>query len=414
MEYATARQLVEKYLNNTLTAEERQQLLLMTEDANNAALMQLLQEMLADEAMAHAPVDEERLRHSLMKVLEVDKPIVQPLEVDKRIAQPQREVPQPVRGLYIFKTTWLRYAAAVILIAGIGTYVWLKNADQHTPYANNTDRLPPVDDIVPGGKKAVLTLADGSTIQLDSAANGQLATQQGSQILNRNGQIIYTPVSGEQSMLAYNTLRTPRGGMYQLSLPDGTNVWLNAASSISYPVVFSGKERIVKITGEAYFEVAPHAQMPFKVQINETNLIEVLGTQFNVKAYTDEDFISTTLLQGAVRVASNGKKMTLKPGQQAQASVEQLSVKALGQAGISKAMAWKEGRFNFQDADLQEIMRQLSRWYDIEVVYEKGIPDLEFIGEIERSLPLSEVLKGLKMSGVKFRLENGKRLVVSP
>lgn len=394
MENATVRQLVEKYLNNTLSGEERQQLLLMTEDANNAGLMALLQEMLADEAIAHLPVDEERLRHSLMKVLEVDKPVIQ----------------KPVRRMPV----WLRYAAAAILIGGIGTYAWLKNTDQHTPYANNMNRLPPVDDIVPGGKKAVLTLADGSTIQLDSAANGQLATQQGSQILNRNGQIIYTPVGGEQSVLAYNTLRTPRGGMYQLSLPDGTNVWLNAASSISYPVVFSGKERIVKMTGEAYFEVAPHAQMPFKVQVDETNLIEVLGTEFNVKAYTDEGFISTTLLRGAVRVASNGKKATLKPGQQAQASVEQLSVKALGQAGISKAMAWKEGRFNFQDADLQEIMRQLSRWYDIEVVYEKGIPDLEFIGEIERALPLSEVLKGLKMSGVKFRLENGKRLIVSP
>ena len=154
--------------------------------------------------------------------------------------------------------------------------------------------------------------------------------------------------------------------------------------------------------------------MPFRVKVNETNSVEVLGTHFNVKAYTEEELISTTLLEGAVRIASNGKKVTLKPGQQAQASVKQLSVKALGRNGISEAMAWKEGRFNFQDVNLQEIMRQLSRWYDIEVVYEKGIPDLEFIGGMERSLPLSEVLKGLRMSGVNFRLENGKRLIVSP
>jgi ferric-dicitrate binding protein FerR (iron transport regulator) len=148
--------------------------------------------------------------------------------------------------------------------------------------------------------------------------------------------------------------------------------------------------------------------------VNDKNIIEVLGTAFNVMAYHEEPFINTTLLQGAVRVTNNAKQVTLQPGQQAKAAAGQLSVKTLDQAGISKALAWKEGRFNFQDASLQEIMMQLSRWYDIEVVYEKDIPDIEFIGEIERSLPLSDVLKGLKMSGVNFRLENGKRLIVSP
>ncbi|QEH40475.1 FecR family protein [Chitinophaga sp. XS-30] len=400
MEYPVVRQLIEKYLHNTLSDEEKLQLLRLTEDANDPSLIALLQEMLAETPEAHLPVDEERLRLSLMKVLEVDKPVA-----------PQG-VPVKYRRMRAISTTWLRYAAAVILIAGAGTYLWLKDADRGTPAATNA--AIPGDDIVPGGQKAVLTLADGTVIQLDSAANGQLAVQSGSQIMNSNGLISYTPSGSEAHVMAYNTLRTPRGGTYQLSLPDGTRVWLNAASSISYPVVFSGKERIVKMTGEAYFDVAQDAQAPFKVKVDENNLIEVLGTQFNVKAYKEDDLVSTTLLEGAVRVAGNGKQLTLKPGQQAQASVEQLSVKTLGQAGISQVIAWKEGRFNFQDAHLQEIMRQLSRWYDIEVVYEKGIPDLEFIGEIERSLPLGEVLKGLKMSGVNFRLEKGKRLVVSP
>ena len=396
MKDAAVRQLVEKYINNTLSAEERQQLLHMTEDADNAALMELLHGMLTNDQVPPIPVDEERLRRSLIKVLEVDKPRVK------------------VRRMRIFKAPWARYAAAVILVAGISTYVWLKDTDRYKPSAKNTVTALAVNDIDPGGQKAVLTLADGTAIVLDSAANGQLATQQGSRILKKDGQVIYTPAGDGQGAPAYNVLRTPRGGMYQLSLPDGTKVWLNAESSISYPVVFSGKARQVEMTGEVYFEVAPDAQMPFKVKVNETNLIEVLGTQFNVKAYTEEDVISTTLLQGAVRVASNGKKINLKPGQQAKASAAQLSAKTIGQTGISEAIAWKEGLFNFQDANLQEIMRQLSRWYDIEVVYEKGIPDLEFIGEIERSLPLSEVLKGLKMSGVHFRLEKGKRLVVSP
>lgn len=400
MEYPAARQLIEKYLHNTLSDEEKRQLLRLTEDANDASLMALLQEMLAEAPEARLPVDEERLRLSLMKVLEVDKPVA-----------PQG-MPVKYRRMRTFSTTWLRYAAAVILIAGAGTYLWLKDADRGTPAVTNA--AIPGDDIIPGGQKAVLTLADGTVIQLDSAANGQLAVQSGSRIMNSNGLISYTPSGGEAHVMAYNTLRTPRGGTYQLSLPDGTRVWLNAASSISYPVVFSGKARIVEITGEAYFDVAQDAQAPFKVKVDENNLIEVLGTQFNVKAYKEDDLVSTTLLEGAVRVAGNGKQLILKPGQQAQASVEQLAVKTLGQAGISQVIAWKEGRFNFQDVHLQEIMRQLARWYDIEVVYEKGIPDLEFIGEIERSLPLGEVLKGLKMSGVNFRLEKGKRLVVSP
>ena len=406
MKDAAVRQLVEKYLNNTLSDGERQQLLSLTEEGNHAALMKLFQEMLADDAAPLVPVEEKRLRQSLMKVLEIDKPTI-PLQPEMEGARIK------VRGMRFFRTAWVRYAAAAILVAGISTYVWLKDTDRYKPSAEKAI-IAAVGDIDPGGQKAVLTLANGTAILLDSAANGQLATQQGSRVIKKDGQVIYTPVSGGQDLPAYNTLRTPRGGTYQLSLPDGTKVWLNAESSISYPVTFAGKERLVEMTGEAFFEVASHAQMPFKVRINKTNLVEVLGTQFNVKAYAEEEVIRTTLLEGAVRVAGNGNKIVLKPGQQAQSSSAGLLTKTLGQEGILETIAWKEGLFNFQDANLQEIMRQLSRWYDIEVVYEKGIPDLEFIGEIERSLPLSEVLKGLKMSGVHFRLEKGKRLVVSP
>lgn len=388
MDQTTAKALIEKYLHNTLSDEERLQLLRMTEDAD-PALMELFQNMLAEETTA--PVDEERLRRSLEKVLEVDRVAAQP----------------PIR---VLKTAWLKYAAAAVLLIGAATYVWLKNK----PAAESSIAALPVTDVAPGGQKAMLTLSDGTAIALDSTAGAQLPSQQGHQVLNKNGQVIYAPGNGEQGATAYNTLRTARGGTYRLTLSDGTTVWLNAASSISYPVAFSGKERLVEMTGEAYFDVAPHAQMPFRVKVNNDHVVEVLGTQFNVKAYADEDMVSTTLLQGAVRVAGNGQRVTLKPGQQAQAFARQLSVKTLGQAGIAQAVAWKEGRFNFQDAHLQEIMRQLARWYDIEVVYENGVPDLEFIGEIERSLPLSEVLKGLKMSGVNFRLEEGKRLVVFP
>jgi ferric-dicitrate binding protein FerR (iron transport regulator) len=398
MKYETARQLIEKYLNNTLSREEKQQLLDMTEAGNDGTLIRLFQEMLSNEASAEEAADEQRMKQSLLDILAVDKS----LDAGK------------VHPMHRRKNAWMRYAAAAALLACmLGAFLWPQKKD-HVPAPLANNNAAPATDILPGGKKAQLTLADGSVIQLDSAGNGALATQQGSQVVNKNGEVIYTPGGNAQDMIAYNTLRTPRGGIYQLSLPDGSKVWLNAASSISYPVAFRGRERLVEITGEAYFEVAPHANMPFKVKVNDKNIIEVLGTAFNVMAYHEEPFINTTLLQGAVRVTNNAKQVTLQPGQQAKAAAGQLSVKTLDQAGISKALAWKEGRFNFQDASLQEIMMQLSRWYDIEVVYEKDIPDIEFIGEIERSLPLSDVLKGLKMSGVNFRLENGKRLIVSP
>ncbi len=393
MEYTRVKQLIEKYFNNTLSDEEREQLLQMTEDKNNASLMKRFQEMLADDAGTPVAVNQERLEQSLAKVLDVDKP------------RSTRRV---------LNLSWLRYAAAVLVLGGIGIYAWLKSVDQYEPAATTTGTQSYVNDVAPGGQKAMLTLADGRTILLDSAADGQLVSAPGIRILKKGGQLIYTSLGDDQEAMTYNTLKTPKGGMYQLSLPDGTRVWLNAASAISYPVRFTGKERVVEMNGEAYFEVAKNARMPFKVKINDKNSVEVLGTHFNIKAYADENVISTTLLEGAVRMASDGKRSTLKPGQQALASVNQLSVKTIGETGISKVMAWKEGRFNFQDANLQEIMRQLSRWYGVEVVYESKIPDLEFIGEIERSLPLSEVLRGLKMSGVNSRLEKGNRLVIFP
>ncbi|MBO9153489.1 FecR family protein [Chitinophaga sp. GCM10012297] len=386
---------IDRFAQGTISKEEWEILQdLLRQPENSAALDEILKEQLEQFAAAPAiyPDVVKRVQEGVAA------------QISREKAVPMRPVP----GVH-FLRRWGWAAASIILIAAIGAYFLTARKKDLQPPLITANTM----DVVPGKTGAILTLADGTTILLDSAANGRLATQQGSQVVKKDGQIVYTP-GGDEGVAAYNTLRTPRGRMYQVTLPDGTKAWLNAASSISYPVVFSGSERVVAITGEVYFEVAPHAQMPFRVKLNETGSVEVLGTHFNIKAYEEEELVSTTLLEGAVRVAGNGKKVILKPGQQAQVSSKQLSVKTLGQQGISEAMAWKEGRFNFQDADLQDIMRQLSRWYDIEVVYENGIPDLEFIGGMERSLPLSEVLKGLKMSGVNFRLENGRRLIVSP
>jgi len=192
-------------------------------------------------------------------------------------------------------------------------------------------------------------------------------------------------------------------------LPDGTQVWLNAASSITYPVAFTGKQRNVKISREAYFEVMQDKEKPFVVEVDGGMPVEVLGTHFNVNSYTDEGAVKTTLLEGSVRV---GQGVVLKPGQQVWADGQRLSVRS--NINMDKVMAWKNGLFNFEDASLQEVMRQLERWYDITVVYEGRIPDIQFEGEISRNINLSNLLRVLARAEVKFRLEEGRRLVVLP
>lgn len=313
-------------------------------------------------------------------------------------------VTAPVRRIHIMRR-WGWAAAVLVLLVSAGAYFLLKPSPAKPVMAA-------VADIAPGSNKAVLTLADGSEMLLDSAGNRTI--QQGGTAIKQTGGNLQYNATGGEAAGSYNTLTTPRGGQFRITLPDGTKVWLNAASSLHYPTAFTGNERKVSITGEAYFEVAKNEEKPFRVAINATNTIEVLGTSFNVNAYTDEDYISTTLLTGLVRVRNGTGQAVLKPGQQAHATAAQPFVQVLEHADISKAIAWKNGLFNFQDVDLKEVMQQLSRWYDIEVVYEQGIPDLQFIGEIDRSMPLSEVLKGLQMSGVNFRLEQGRRLLVYP
>jgi ferric-dicitrate binding protein FerR (iron transport regulator) len=235
--------------------------------------------------------------------------------------------------------------------------------------------------------------------------------------LLKNGQLLYNAGGPVKGAVTYNTMTTPKGRQFQLVLPDGSKVWLNAASSLRYPTVFAGNERTVEVTGEAYFEVARNATKPFVVKVGHETEVQVLGTHFNINSYKDEANINTTLLEGSVRVLNKGKKALLKPGQSAQVAMQAnqtAGIKIVNDVDMEKVMAWKNGLFNFQDASLQEVMHQLERWYDIEVVYEKGAPEIEFVGKMERSLSLSEVLRGLQISEVHFRIEQGRRLVVMP
>ncbi len=273
------------------------------------------------------------------------------------------------------------------------------------------------NDILPGYNKAILTLADGSTISLDDAKNGLLASQGNTAITKtENGQIVYEKNEDNPGRSVINTIQTPKGGKYQVTLPDGSKVWLNSASSLSYPTAFSGTERKVILKGEAYFEIAPNKSVPFRVESNN-QIVEVLGTHFNINSYEDEDFTKTTLLEGSVRVILNSSKKSLsntkllKPGEQSLTNSAQPGIR-IQNTDTEKAIAWKNGYFKFRNTPIEEIMREIERWYDVELVYEGSIPTDEFTGYISNDVKISGVLKILEQSGgVKFTVK-GKKVKV--
>ncbi|MBL7735298.1 MAG: FecR domain-containing protein [Chitinophagaceae bacterium] len=326
------------------------------------------------------------------------------------------------RRVYFLRTGWLRYAAAAVIVLAIGIVYYFVATHSETEQPLAGVHTQP-SDIAPGGDKAILTLADGTAILLDSAQNGALAQQGNAEVVKAaNGRLIYNVKDNEKGQVLMNTMTTPRGGRYELTLPDGTRVWLNAASSITYPTLFVGEERRVTITGEAYFEVFKNERQPFTVAVEGKLFVEALGTHFNVNSYADEGKINTTLLEGSVRVSPDiaglqpdrlrapaKKAVILKPGQQAQVSLRNILV--INDADIDQVMAWKNGFISIQDAGLAEVMKQLERWYDIQVRYEGEVPAVKFKGKMDRGVSLSGVLRSFSEFGIKTRLE-GRTLVV--
>lgn len=294
-------------------------------------------------------------------------------------------------------------AASVLFIISIGSYLLFFNKSSNQ---TETAQHPVATDLLPGKEGAILTLADGTVIILDSIVNGKVSDD-----AEKNGNLL-SYENAANTTVEYNTMTTPKGRQYSLLLADGSKVWLNAASSITFPTTFTGNERKVEITGEAYFEVAHNAGKPFIVSVNGMN-VEVLGTHFNVNAYTDEATIKTTLLEGSVKVTKNGKEQILAPGQQANLD-SNAEFTLIKDADTEEAMAWRNGNFYFKNVDITTVMRQLSRWYDMEVYYQGKVPDLKFNGEIGRTLTLKEVLEGLAFTNVRFRIEEGRKLIILP
>lgn len=339
-----------------------------------------------------------------------DLPIGHRMEPEVADALFRKILPAPVRELPQRRRRWGLLAAAVMAGAVVLTgAIWLagRTKDMGKPVAGNVYK----NDVAPGGNHAVLTLAGGATILLDSAADGNLASQGGAKVLKLDaGSLSYQRTAADMAMV-YNMLSTPSGGQYQLILSDGTHVWLNALSSIRFPTAFGGSDRTVELTGEAYFEVAKDNKRPFKVHTGGMDVV-VLGTSFDVNAYKDEPAIRTTLQQGSVKLVMDGKEMLLHPGQQGETEGPD-GLALVKDADVDQALAWMKGFFSFEDADIQMIMRQLSRWYGIEVRYEGLRKKGSFGGKMGRDLSLTQVLTGLSQSGIHFRLE-GKQLTVLP
>jgi len=309
---------------------------------------------------------------------------------------------------------WPRIAAAasILLFLSVGGYYLLHKSANSTRTAHHSP-----NDIAPGGNKAILTLANGQKISLTDAKNGTIA-KENQVAINKtaNGQLVYAAPASTATTTAtatFNSIQTPRGGQYHLTLADGTQVWLNAASSLKYPSAFNGKERKVELTGEAYFEVVHNSAKPFRV-IAANQTVEDIGTHFNINAYADEPAINTTLLEGSVKVSQliTHNSKILKPGQQSVIQPENTSI-LVRSVNPKGAIAWKNGFFMFEGESIQSIMRRITRWYDVDVAYQGKVTTEQYSGYISRFQNVSEVLRMLeKTNTVKFKVE-GRRITVT-
>ncbi|MBS1737078.1 MAG: FecR family protein [Bacteroidetes bacterium] len=387
--------LFQKLLNNECSPEEVDQIVSwIAADKRNEAGKQLVFDQLSAQ-VSETEIDEsirQRLKDQLEAILLNSKPVY--------------------KGRLIGLKFWKYAAAILVLISVAGFYFLLNNQSKGQKAQDKTFATVMKNDILPGGNRAILTLANGSRIELDSLKKGMLAQQGSANVVQLNpGEISYYK-SGDTAdkkpiEIMYNTITTPRGGQYQVVLPDGSMVWLNAASSLKFPTVFEGNDRKVELTGEGYFEIAKNAAMPFKVSVNNT-IVEVLGTHFNVNAYTDEAAMKTTLLEGAVKVYANGKTQLLKPGEQLSLKKNGLE-KVFDNVNTEQVLAWKNGLFDFSDVELRTIGQQLSRWYQVDISFENNVPDKHISGIISRKNNISTVLQMLEFTaGIHSRIEGAK------
>ena len=384
------KRLIQRWMENTINREEKGELVRLL---NEQTLLSDVEPGLLEiwDAQTNQPVFSEDETSSM-----IDR-----ILSDNRL-EGEINLQAPVHRIH-FMRWWGWAAASVIIMLGMGVFLWITN--KNDPATQRTAVHPPAAEVMPAMGKVVLKLPGGRQIYLDSM-QGSIEKDGALTVDNKKGALAYNGAAGK---MEYHTLTVPRGRQYELQLPDGTNVWLNAASSITYPIIFTGEERKVTVSGEVYFEVAKNKSQPFRVAANDV-LITVVGTHFNVNAYNDEPFLATTVLEGGVKVSGNNATVTLSPNEQSISDATgRISVNR--NINVSEIMAWRERTFHFESADLPTIMRELARWYDVEVAYEGVISKERFFVIVRRNSSLSAVLKALQVNGVEFNI-NGKKLTV--
>ncbi|MNK03729.1 fec operon regulator FecR [compost metagenome] len=393
--------LFSKYINDGCTVAEIKLLMQhFTEVESETELREAITAELEKDTKEAA--DEAELDNHMLRIYDQLKP-------NLNARSQQDNILRPIRNYFKYSV-----AAAIFVVFSVVLYFYIN--DNRQAKQGDLTAQHQGNDVNPGGNKAILTLADGSKISLTDAGNGELAKQAGIVVTKtKDGQLVYEISKGNAAAteVLYNTINTPAGGQYQINLPDGTTVWLNALSSLRYPTVFNAARRKVVLTGEAYFEVAKNPNQPFVVTTNgagKAQDVTVLGTHFNINSYQNEDATKTTLLEGSVKVAASAQDVTIKPGQQA---ILNNTLKVMN-VDVTQAIDWKNGNFYFNDENIESIMRKLARWYDIDVIYKGQIPSIDFGGEISRTKKLSEVLKVLETTRtIHFKIE-GRRVTVMP
>ena len=384
-------ELFELYYKGSSTATETHELMLLLKNLPDDELTNILSNAWDHQAKNNSFFTP-GLREKILSRLHIEENVagdVYPIESSRK--------------RWIFKI-----AAAAVLVLALSMTVFVLTKREKQEVAQGTENPASSNDVSPGGDKAVLTLADGRQIILDTASNGALAQQEGIKVIKLGGQLTYN-AEGSSTQVLYNTITTPRGGQYRLELADGSKVWLNAASSLRFPTIFMGSNRTVELAGEGYFEVAHNAAMPFLVKTGEIT-VQVLGTHFNINSYEDEPVIRTTLIEGAVNVTKKEKAIRLSPGQQA--VLDNAGELVLNKhINTDEIIAWQQGYIHFENADLKTILRQVARWYDIEIAYEGVVSKRTFFVIVKRSNSLKRVLESLQDNNIQYTIE-GKKLIV--
>lgn len=395
--------LVKKYISGTALPGEVEELFFLLRNGEHDAL---IKELLAGNLSEQPTVEYDAERW---------EPVLQRVLAARRLSPPAASPRKITTGM-----RWL-IAACFLISLGAGFYVWSHRQVEATIAAAPSPK--PVQDVAPGKDGAILTLADGSKIVLDSLSNGSVSVQGDAKVVKSNGMLSYDLPAGAAAQAVsaqpvYNILSTPKGRQFRLILPDGTRVWLNALSSIRYPATFIENHRTVELTGEAYFEVAKNAAKPFHVLVpahengRQQMDVQALGTGFNINAYEDEPSVKATLIEGVVKFMAQGEEKVMEPGQQGIVSNRNPRVK-LKNVDTEQVMAWKNGYFILDGTSIQAVMRQLARWYDVEVEYKGNFTGDDFAGQIPRTATLSQVLKMIELTEVvRFEIE-GRKVIVS-